>query len=331
MQARRLIPTVSDLVLGRLDQARRRTGQVLDAVGAGPRPTPSTILLDARGFRLHRFGEPAGGAPAVLLVPAPIKRWYIWDLAPDVSVVRRCLEHGLRVYLVEWTPATREESGFGLDDYAGGMLTDCIAAVADDSGQPRVRLVGHSLGGTLAAICAARRPDLVAALILLEAPLTFGAKAGAFAPVVALAPHAAWLATPQRPVPGSLLNLVTGVAAPVTFHVARYADLALSLPNPTALRTHVRVQRWTLDEFPLPGRLFEEVVERLYRRDELMAGTLSIGGRRVGPASLTAPTLSVINPLSRVIPPESIVPFHEAAASRTKRLLRYYGDVGVAV
>jgi poly(3-hydroxyalkanoate) synthetase len=33
----------------------------------------------------------------VLTVPAPIKRHYIWDLEPRVSVVARCLAHGLRV------------------------------------------------------------------------------------------------------------------------------------------------------------------------------------------------------------------------------------------
>jgi polyhydroxyalkanoate synthase len=91
------------------------------------------------------------------------------------------------------------------------------------------------------------------------------------------------------------------------------------------------VERWALDEFALPGRLFEDVVERLYRRDEFMAGTLSVAGRTVGPATLTAPMLTVVNPHSRVIPPESVLPFHHAAAAARKRLMRYHGEVGVAI
>jgi polyhydroxyalkanoate synthase len=211
------------------------------------------------------------------------------------------------------------------------MLLECVGAVSAQTGQPHVLLAGHSLGGTLAAIFAARHPDVVAGVVLLEAPLHFGPDAGAFAPVVAMAPHAGWLAVRERVVPGSFLDLVTVVAAPVSFQVARYADLALSLGDPVALGTHLRVERWTLDEFGLPGRLFEDVVERLYRRDELMAGTLSVAGQHIGPANLIAPLLNVVNPHSRVIPPESVVPFHEAAASRRKRLLHYHGDVGVAV
>jgi polyhydroxyalkanoate synthase subunit PhaC len=211
------------------------------------------------------------------------------------------------------------------------MLMESIKAVQVETGEAAVLLAGHSLGGTLAAICAARHPDVVTGLVLLEAPLHFGADAGAFAPVVALAPHAGWLTARETGVPGSFLDLVSAFAAPLSFQVGRYADLALSLGDGAALATHLRVERWALDEFALPGRLFEDVVERLYRRDELMAGTLSVAGREVGPAALTVPMLNVVNPRSRVIPPQSIVPFHEAAASPRKALLQYHGDIGVAV
>jgi hypothetical protein len=44
-----------------------------------------------------------------------------------------------------------------------------------------------------------------------------------------------------------------------------------------------------------------------------------------------APLLAVLNPYSRVIPPESILPFHHAAGGRPKQLIRYRGDRGVAL
>jgi hypothetical protein len=77
--------------------------------------------------------------------------------------------------------------------------------------------------------------------------------------------------------------------------------------------------------------LFEDVVERLYRRDELMAGTLDVAGSRIGAPTLVSPMLNVINPRSAVIPPQSLVPFHAAAVSRSKALLHYDGDTGVAL
>jgi polyhydroxyalkanoate synthase len=91
------------------------------------------------------------------------------------------------------------------------------------------------------------------------------------------------------------------------------------------LETHLRVARWTLDEFPMPARLLTELVEDLYRNDRFMTTELLIGGRPVGPKSLVVPMLSVVNPSS------SVVPFHEAAATPVKELLWYGGDLGVAL
>lgn len=85
------------------------------------------------------------------------------------------------------------------------------------------------------------------------------------------------------------------------------------------------------DEFPLPGRLFVDIIELLYRNDRLMQGGLCVAGRQVGPRDLRAPLLCVVDPRSTIIPPKSIIPFHEAAASPVKKLLEYRGDVGVAV
>ena len=49
-------------------------------------------MLDDPDVRLRLYEQPASGGPALLIVPAPIKRGYIWDLLPNVSVVRRYLE-----------------------------------------------------------------------------------------------------------------------------------------------------------------------------------------------------------------------------------------------
>jgi len=86
-----------------------------------------------------------------------------------------------------------------------------------------------------------------------------------------------------------------------------------------------------LDEFPLPGKLFTEIVEFLYRGDYLMQGRLLIHGKQIGPSDVTVPLLSVFDPRSALIPPQSVIPFHQAAPGSPKKLLPYEGDVGVAI
>ena len=81
----------------------------------------------------------------------------------------------------------------------------------------------------------------------------------------------------------------------------------------------------------MAGKLFTEIVELLYREDRFMKGALSIAGRTIGPRDLKAPLLNVIDPRSTIVPPSSILPFHEAAASPKKKVLQYRGDIGVGL
>ena len=319
-----------------LDAARRRTGRGLDEAGYGPRTTPSTAIDVAPGVRLHTYPAADGDGPPVLLVPAPIKRSYLWDLEPDVSVVGRAISHGLRPFLVEWTEQP-EDADVGLTHYADTLLGACLDTVTARTGSTTAAVAGHSLGGTLAAILAARRPERVAALVLLEAPLRFGAAAGSFAPLVAATPAATLETFARGGVPGAFLDQVSALAAPREFTLERRLDLLRSisrlggLADTGTLRTHLRVLRWASDEFRMPGALFRDVVERLYRDDAFAGGTLEIAGERVGPATLRAPLTTVFAPRSAVIPPSSVVPVHEAAASPDKLLLEYGGDIGVAL
>ncbi|WP_051971565.1 alpha/beta hydrolase [Massilia sp. 9096] len=322
--------------LKNMDRSRQARGKMLDRAGYAPQTTPSAVIHAEPGLNVLRFDgaatHPAGNgadAPAVLLVPAPIKRAYIWDLRAEVSVVRRWLERGYRVYQAEWAPLADASIDLGLADYADRLLRAAREAAMADSGQARTAVAGHSLGGILAAIHGCLYPDQVRATVLLEAPLHFEHHANCFAPLVRAAPDARRIAASFGQVPGVFLNMMSSMAEPHAFQYERIMDRWLSLGDARALATHMRVERWTHDEFALPGRLFTDIVESLYRNDELMRGTLVVDGRTVGPRALRTPLASVYDPRSKVIPPQALLPFHEAAASPAKLLLEYEGDVGV--
>jgi polyhydroxyalkanoate synthase len=321
-----------------LDDLRRSTGRMLDTLGHGPQTTPSAVVDLAPGVRLHTYPDADPSGPPVLLVPAPIKRCYIFDLDPRCSVVARCLRHGLHPHLVEWTDPGADQQQLGLDDYADRLLRHCLHAVTERTGARRVPLVGHSLGGTLAAICAARHPHLAAGVVLLEAPLHFGTGARGLATHTPLtygtdATNGSYgtVGAFHNGVPGSLLTLAAANAAPTEFQLDRWTDLLGCLADPEALATYMRVLRWTLDEFRQPRQLFVDVLERLYQRDEFFTGALTLAGRTVGPTDITMPLLTVVDPRSRIVPPSAVLPVHHAVATDDKRILEYRGDTGVVI
>jgi polyhydroxyalkanoate synthase len=314
-----------------IDQARRWQGRLLDVAGLGPQEAPHRVVHSESGFHLKAYADHQAEGPVLLMVPAPIKRAYIWDLAPGASAVRHCLSNGIRVYLIEWERPVPKQQDTGLAEYADRFILAALEAVAAETGQQRLFVAGHSLGGTFGAIFAALYPERVQGLILLEAPVHFAQHAGAFAPLVALAPRAQFLTNALGNISGTFLNQMSYLASPMAFGGARWVDWFLSLPDAEAVQIHLRVERWTLDEMPLPRQLFEEVVEELYREDRFMGGTLIVNGRAAVAEGIGAPLLSVVDPRSRVVPPESVLPFHEAAHSPDRQVLWYEGDKGVAL
>lgn len=309
-----------------LDQLRRRSGQWLEAAGLAPEEQPHRCLGESTGVRLLAYEARPGAREALLIVPAPIKRHYIWDLHPAASVVGHALQRGYAVYLAEWTEAPED---YGLADYAA-LIGYCVDTVSARHSKPP-HLATHSLGGPLCVVYAALHPASLASLVLVETPLHFGEAAGAFRPMLAAAPPAEAIVAGFGCVPGSFLGSVSVAAAPAEFSWQRYADYVTASLKAEDLRTHLLVERWTLDEFPLPGKLYKEVVDDLYREDRLMCGDLVVAGTPVCPAAITLPLVAVFNPRGWVIPPESIIPFYHQVASTDKLLLPYDGDVGVAL
>lgn len=314
-----------------VDRARRLQGGALDQLGLGPQESPFQVVFERPGLRLRQYGMGAAGALPLLIVPAPIKRPYVWDLAPERSVVRRALERKLGVYMAEWTSPAARDSAPGLADYSGPMLDDCIAAIAEETGRRDVFLTGHSLGGVFAALHSAYRPEHVAALALIDVPLHFNKATGAFERFLTHEIPGAIEPAPGRQVPGSFLSMISAHAAPGTFCVRRYLDYVASSASWERFITHWRVERWTLDELPISGQLFDDVVQDLYRGNRFMRGEFAIGAVRLHPSQVTAPLFSIYQPGSPIIPSESVLAFHRAAGSTNKEIAPYFGDTGVAL
>lgn len=298
------VHTILSVMLQASDSLRRSTGLVFDHLNRGPVETEWIAVLSEPGFTLRYYGDVNASAPPVLVLPAPIKRSYIFDLLPSVSVVQRLLDGGFSVYLMEWREADPGAS-WGLAQYAVEWIASATQAIAEEHGI-RPLLVGHSLGGTFAAISAACTPQLVGKLLLIEAPLRFGPEAGALAAIVESSPHADLIAQITGGAPGSLLDVASCAAAPEEFLAGRWQDAAACALDPEAWAIHQRVIRWTLDEFTLPTRLFTDIVELLYRGDMFARGHLLLSGRTIASAGLVGvPTATVIDKSSRLVPPKS--------------------------
>jgi polyhydroxyalkanoate synthase len=145
---------------------------VLSSIPRGYTLTPFDVVHVRGKSRLlhYRRGDETGRKP-LLIVYAPINRFYIMDLTPEKSVVRELLSKGLDVYLLDWGYPTWEDDNLSLEDYIT-YVHDAILLIKEAS-KSSVSILGYCWGGIIALIYAALYSGDVKSLALMAAPVDF--------------------------------------------------------------------------------------------------------------------------------------------------------------
>ena len=133
------------------------------------------------------------------------------------------------------------------------------------------------------------------------------------------------------PFPGSLLAYIATLASPGTFIWSRLIDAVSSITARQTLEINARVERWALDEVPLPGKLVNQIVQWLYRENRFCRGTLRVSQMLVGPSNLSVPALAVVTMADDVAPLASVKPCIDAMPATGVRIIQYPGEVGVGL
>jgi polyhydroxyalkanoate synthase len=76
-------------------------------------PVMELIQYRAAGAEVHER--------PLLIAPPQINKFYVFDLAPDKSIVQLALNGGLQPFAVSWKNPTRADAHFGLDTYVGAL------------------------------------------------------------------------------------------------------------------------------------------------------------------------------------------------------------------
>ena len=134
-------------------------------------PAPLADRTEARGLAFHHLRWVGGpGTPIVCLHGVTGNAWSWAGAAPLLAAAADVLALDLRGHgRSDWSPD---------GDYATATLADDVAAIVDGP----VDVVGSSWGGLVGATLAARRPDLVRRLVVVDVPPTFTVGADAVPP-----------------------------------------------------------------------------------------------------------------------------------------------------
>jgi polyhydroxyalkanoate synthase len=259
---------------------------------------PPERAQHARGGRVR--ARPGSARPApVLICFALVNRPYVLDLQPDISLVRRLLEAGLTVYLIDWGEADDADRGCDLEHYVERALGGCVEHVRG-AHAGAVNLLGVCQGGVLSLIYTALHPRQVRNLVTLTTAVDFQTRDDLLSKWVRGVDTE--LIARCGNLPGAALNALFLALMPFRLTQQKYVRLLLSGADQRAVEEFVRLERWIFDSPPQAAAALTQYLRWFYQENSLVRGTLEIGGRAVNLKQIRQPLLNLYAAADHIVP-----------------------------
>jgi polyhydroxyalkanoate synthase subunit PhaC len=283
-----------------------------------PLPGPDTAVRAAKHAR------------PILICFALVNRPYILDLQPDRSLIRRLLEAGHTVYLVDWGDAGDSERCTDLEDYLQRHLAGCVAHVLQAHGLPALDLLGVCQGGVLSLCYTALHPRQIANLVTLTTPVDFHTADNLLSKWVRGLDVDLVCATGN--VPGEVLNALFLSLSPVRLAQHKYVRLLASGADQRAVEDFVRMEKWIFDSPPQAAAALAQFVRWFYQENRLAHDTLEIGGRAVKLREIRQPVLNLYATQDHIVPPAAAAAMEHCIGSEDYESLAIdTGHIGMYV
>src|SRR6266568_4159839 len=275
--------------------------------------TSSKIALGLHTVQLRDFTMVKSGVPTLLCTPLALHGAVIADLAAGHSLVAALRAAGIeRLFMADWRSASADMRFLGIDEYLADLnvLVDCVGGLVD--------LIGLCQGGWLSLVYAGRFPAKVRKLVMAGAPVDIAARQSRLSALAETTPLIMFQ---------SLVNLGDGRV--IGRNIAKFwgngtdaNDIRESLQTVQPIRSSEFRQleaifknwnSWTID---LPGTYYLEVIEKLYRRNELASGSLVALGQKIDLSRLRLPMYLLAGSADEVVAPDQLLAVERLAGTQ---------------
>lgn len=264
-----------------------------------------------------------------LIVYAYINQPYILDLSPEISVVRKYLQSGIDVYMIDWGYPAKADKYIGLSDYVD-YVGKCVDIVKRRSGADKVNFHGYCLGGTLTAIYTALYQENVNSMVTHAAPIDFHTENIMTAWARSLDPDK--IVDAMGNAPGEFLNFGFLSVDPIRLVVAKYQGLMNNLESSEFIESFLKMEKWIFDSPAIPGETFRQYIKHWYHNNELVNNKFELDGKRVDLRKIEIPILIVEARYDHIAPPESSEALLDVVSSKDTEVFNAKkGHVGVTM
>lgn len=293
--------------------------------------TPKEIVYEEDKMKVYRFlpTVPTKAKTPTLLVYAMMNRPYIMDLQSDRSFVKKLLDEGLDLYMVDWGYPTAEDRYITIEDYIEGYLGNAVDFIRESRDKDQINFIAKCQGGTYSTIYSSIYPEKVKNLVTVAAPFEFDIDEGLLYKWTKYMDVDS-LVDAYGIVPGDFLNATFVQLRPYTLLVDKYVSVVNSLDNPDRLKNFMSLEQWIFDSPGQAGEAYRQFMKDFWQENKLIKGEFYLGDKKIDLRNVTMPLLNVVGDKDNLIPPASSIPLNDHVGSKDKELVSFpVGHAGI--
>ncbi|MGI5949208.1 class III poly(R)-hydroxyalkanoic acid synthase subunit PhaC [Peptoniphilus sp.] len=279
--------------------------------------TPRECVFTEDKLKLYHYKKSTRTSTKIptLIIYALVNTPSMMDIGQDKSFIKKLVDSGLDLYLIEWGFPTADDKYITLDDYINVYIDDCVEHLRKEKGVDKINILGVCQGGTFSLMYTALHPEKVKNLVTMVTPVDFSTDDGL------LFKWGKYL-NPDRMVeaygvvPGDFMNTGFLTLKPLSLMVNKYLDLINDIDDPNYLSSFLTMEKWIFDSPGQAGMAYKEFLNSMYRENKLFKGEMEIAGEKVDLKNITQPVLNLYAERDNQVPNAASIPLDKVIGSK---------------
>lgn len=294
---------------------------------------PKELVWQCDKVKLYHYirESPAKCKIPVLVSFAIMNRQDVLDLQPDRSLIRKLMEEGLDIYIMDWGYPTRADRYLTMEDYILGYLNDAIDFIRKRHKVPKIHKMGICQGGLFSMIYAAIHPEKLQTLSTYVAPYDFRDANCNMLYKWTKYVDVDTMVDSNGLISAEMLNSAFSMLKP-SMELSKFFGVMDMMGDKDKLMNYLRMEKWKNDCPDLSGEMYRKYIKDLFRDNKLINGNFELDCKKVDLKKMTVPFLNIYATEDNIIPNESTKAVMDHIGSTDKQLYAFPGGhIGVFV
>ena len=243
----------------------------------------------------------------LLIVPPWINKFYVFDLTPEKSFIRWCVEQGHTVFVISWINPDERQAKKSFEHYMREGIFESLDVIGAVTGESQINAAGYCVGGTLLSVAlayaAAAGDRRIASATLMSTQVDFS-EAGDLKVFV----DEEQIAKVEKKM--DVRGYLEGHDMHVAFNMLRPNDLVW----PYVIANYFKGQEpapfdlfyWNSDTTRMPAANHSFYLRNCYLDNTLSQGKMEIAGVKLDLGKITIPIFNLAAREDHIAPPRSV-------------------------